>query len=241
MVSRWIPLESNPDWASKAGLVTSQDQFCDVYGFDAELLAMVPQPVKAVVLLFPISKPYEEKRKAEDERIAKEGQHPIDNTILWIRQTIQNACGTMGLLHALANSNVTLEPESPLAQFIDECKDKTPQERAKLLETTPLFANIHSEAASAGQTAVPDISADVDLHFTCFVEAPSPPAREDQIEAEGEGRRLVELDGRRGGPVDRGVCTDLLVDAAAYIRDHFVKDATSMSFSMLALAPPAEF
>lgn len=119
--------------------------------------------------------------------------------------------------------------------------DKTPQERAKLLETTPLFANIHSEAASAGQTAVPDISADVDLHFTCFVEAPSPPAREDQIEAEGEGRRLVELDGRRGGPVDRGVCTDLLADAAAYIRDHFVKDATSVSFSMLALAPPAEF
>ena len=157
-----------------------------------------------------------------------------------------------------AQSNVTLEPESPLALFIDECKgapvahcsgpahspaptDKTPQERAKLLETTPLFANIHSEAASAGQTAVPDISEDVDLHFTCFVQAPSPPAREDQIEAEDGARRLVELDGRRGGPVDRGVCTDLLADAAAYIRDHFVKDATSVNFSMLALAPPAEF
>ena len=50
---------------------------------------MVPQPVKAVVLLFPISKEYEEKRKAEDARIAKEGQHPIDNTIVWIKQTVR--------------------------------------------------------------------------------------------------------------------------------------------------------
>ena len=54
---------------------------------------MVPQPVKAVVLLFPISKPYEEKRKAEDAQIAKEGQHPIDTTILWIRQTVRGVVG----------------------------------------------------------------------------------------------------------------------------------------------------
>lgn len=49
---------------------------------------MVPQPVKAVVLLFPISKEYEEKRKAEDAKIAKEGQNPIDPTIIWIKQTV---------------------------------------------------------------------------------------------------------------------------------------------------------
>ena len=49
---------------------------------------MVPQPVKAVVLLFPISEEYEKVRKAEDEKIAKEGQHPVDPTILWIKQTV---------------------------------------------------------------------------------------------------------------------------------------------------------
>jgi ubiquitin carboxyl-terminal hydrolase L3 len=102
-----------------------------------------------------------------------------------------------------------------------------------------LFASIHSEAASAGQTAVPDISQDVDLHFTCFVHAPDPGAREEGIEAEDDARRLVELDGRRVGPIDRGVCTDLLADAAKYIKENFVKDSTSVNFSMMALAPPA--
>jgi ubiquitin carboxyl-terminal hydrolase L3 len=55
---------------------------------DDQLLAMVPQPVKAIVLLFPITKEYEAKRKEEDERIAKEGQHPIDPTLIWIKQTV---------------------------------------------------------------------------------------------------------------------------------------------------------
>ncbi|KAJ3559277.1 hypothetical protein NM688_g435 [Phlebia brevispora] len=245
MASRWIPLESNPEvmnaWASKAGLVTSQDEFTDVYGFDEELLLMVPQPVKAIVLLFPITDRYEAARKAEDEQIHAQGQHPIDQTILWIKQTIGNACGTMGLIHALANSNTTLEPESPLALFIDECKDKTPEERAKLLETTPLFADIHAEAAAAGQTAPPSAEEKVDLHFTCFVQAPSPPAREEGIDVPPEGHRLIELDGRRVGPIDRGVCKDLLRDAMKYIKDNYVQQTKSVQFSILALAPPADF
>ncbi|KAI0704355.1 hypothetical protein BC835DRAFT_1403969 [Cytidiella melzeri] len=239
MASRWVPLESNPDWSSKAGLVTSQDEFTDVYGFDQELLAMVPRPAKAVVLLFPISEAYEKQRKEEDAKIAKDGQHPVDPTILWIKQTIGNACGTMGLIHALANSNVTLEPESPLSKFIELCMEKSPEERSKLLETTPLFADIHATAAAAGQTAAPSADERVDLHFTCFVQAPSPPSRDEGVEVEGDQRRLVELDGRRVGPIDRGVCGDLLQDAARFIKDTYVPLSTSLEFSMLALAPPA--
>ncbi|KAI0791638.1 hypothetical protein BC629DRAFT_1511155 [Irpex lacteus] len=243
MATRWVPLESNPEvlnsWSEKAGLVISQDEFTDVYGFDPELLQMVPQPVKAVVLLFPISEAYEKARKEEDAKIAKDGQHPIDPTILWIKQTIGNACGTMGLIHALANSNVTLAPESPLAKFIDQAAEKSPEERSKLLETTPLFADIHAQAAAAGQTAAPSANDRVDLHFTCFVQAPSPPSREEGIEVEEGQRRLIELDGRRGGPIDRGVCTNLLQDAANFIKETYVPLAQSLEFSMLALAPPA--
>lgn len=93
----------------------------------------------------------------------------------------------------------------------DHCPsiDKTPEERAKILETTPLFANIHADAASGGQTAVPADLA-TDLHFTCFVRAPNPPSREEGTPASPDGMRLIELDGRRVGPIDRGPCTDFL-------------------------------
>ena len=84
----------------------------------------------------------------------------------------------------------------------------TPDERAKALETTPLFANIHAEAASAGQTTVTEQDMHTDLHFTCFVQAPDPP-RTNDIESPNP-RRLLELDGRRVGPIDRGVSTNLL-------------------------------
>ncbi|EIM86603.1 peptidase C12 ubiquitin carboxyl-terminal hydrolase 1 [Stereum hirsutum FP-91666 SS1] len=236
-MSRWIPLESNPDvlndWSNKTGLIPTYGQFTDVYGLEDELLDMVPKPVKAVVLLFPIGGQLEEARKQEDEKIKKEGQVEIDPTVLWIKQTISNACGTMGLLHALANSEVSFEPESPLAKFIDLCKDKSPLERAQILESTPLFASAHASAASSGQTAVPE-NLDVDLHFTCFVQAPSATARKDQT-VTGE-RRLIELDGRREGPIDRGESTDLLKDVAKYVKEQMIPKATSAEFSMMALA-----
>lgn len=85
--------------------------------------------------------------------------------------------------------------------------DKSPLERAKFLETTELFASIHAAAAAGGQTAVPD-NLDTDLHFTCFIQAPEASAREAKTTT-GE-HRLIELDGRRAGPVDRGKSTDLL-------------------------------
>lgn len=106
----------------------------------------------------------------------------------------------------------------------------TPLERAKCLETTHLFDDIHQDAAKSGQTNAENANMDTDLHFTTFVRAPPASVRaaagavaKGQIEvqgvgasalgAEGEGStemRLVELDGRRAGPIDRGECTDLL-------------------------------
>lgn len=100
----------------------------------------------------------------------------------------------------------TASPQTP------NLKDKTPVERANLLETTPLFADIHAEAASSGQTSVPT-DLDTDLHFTCFVKAPEAGAR--ATETPANKMRLIELDGGRIGPIDRGECKDLL--AVSYI------------------------
>jgi ubiquitin carboxyl-terminal hydrolase L3 len=209
----------------------------------------VPQPVEAVILLFPLDGAIKAQRKAEDERLAKLEQPQLDKSILWIKQTIGNACGTMALLHALANTGVTIRPESALAQFIEECKDKTPIERARHLETTPLFASIHAELASGGQTQVPT-NLDTDLHFTCFVQVPtSEKTRETADAGVGAGKeiqssrgkmRLIELDGGRRGPIDRGECKDLLKDVAKIIKATYFTLSDTVLFSMMALAPPAD-
>lgn len=68
MASKWVPLEANPDvlntLAENIG-VDLQGQgyaFQDVYGLDDELLAMIPQPVLAVILLYPLTEEHERQR-----------------------------------------------------------------------------------------------------------------------------------------------------------------------------------
>jgi ubiquitin carboxyl-terminal hydrolase L3 len=54
---------------------------------------MVPQPVLAVVLLFPITADTE-RVKADDE--AQKNPYPVDPTVMWIKQTV--SCRTAGVV-----------------------------------------------------------------------------------------------------------------------------------------------
>ena len=69
------PQESNPevfnDFASKLGMGTQLWLFGDVYGLDPDLLAMVPQPVLALIMLFPITPDTE----AAKQQGAQHGRH----------------------------------------------------------------------------------------------------------------------------------------------------------------------
>ena len=78
--------------------------FHDVYSLDdPALLAFVPRPVHALLLVFPVSKTYESAREVEDSsRQEYTGSGPNEE-MLWFRQTIGNACGMMGLLHSACN------------------------------------------------------------------------------------------------------------------------------------------
>jgi ubiquitin carboxyl-terminal hydrolase L3 len=123
-----------------------------------ELLAMVPQPVKAVLMLFPITEATEAAKESEETRLKDGGQHISPN--LWFtKQTISNACGTVAMLHAFANGDMSFKSGSFLERYLQASQDLSPQERAKLLESPeegqPDIEGAHKHAAQEGQTAPP--------------------------------------------------------------------------------------
>ena len=78
----------------------------------------------------------------------------------------------------------------PLIAYSRRAGPLDPAARTQLLETSPDLARAHHAAASQGDTAAPQASDDVDLHYVCFVK--------------GDDGTLWELDGRRKGPLARG-------------------------------------
>jgi hypothetical protein len=64
-------------------------------------------------------------RRAEDERIKAEGQ-ALSPNVYFMKQTVGNACGTVGLLHAAGNAQAVLEFGESFRQG------------ARLLDLTPL-------------------------------------------------------------------------------------------------------
>ena len=87
----------------KLGLSPSLS-FHDVWSIDdPDMLAFVPRPVHALLLVFPVSQTYEKFRHEEDNgKPAYEGSGE-DEEVVWYKQTIGNACGLIGLLHGVSN------------------------------------------------------------------------------------------------------------------------------------------
>ena len=58
--------------------------------FRVQLLAIVPRPVKAVVLLFPLTDDFKDKRNARyAQKLEKVGKGHIDPKVIWIKQTVR--------------------------------------------------------------------------------------------------------------------------------------------------------
>lgn len=103
----FIPLESDPEIFTELAhsLGLSEDwSFHDVLSLeDPDLLTMVPRPVHALVLVFPTSEAYETRKVEEEATRDDYDANSIDEPVIWFRQTINNACGLYGLLHAVCN------------------------------------------------------------------------------------------------------------------------------------------
>ena len=220
--SNWPALESNPEvltgFIHGVG-VPDSFSFHDVFGLDEELLAMVPQPAQALVLLFP-----EAERSGQTRDAVAAGAEPF---FIWQGPALGNACGTIASIHAVVNSaaGAQLSVDGPLASFLAQTKSMHPEDRGAALESNEAIRAVHAAQAQEGQTSSAGASDDVDFHFVCFVHS---------------GGRLYELDGLKGAPVDHGPTdeTSLLSNAAKVIKAEFIEKRPDLvNFALLALGP----
>jgi len=225
---RWVPLESNPEvlnkFIHKLG-VPSDWELVDVYGLDPELLAFLPSPVVAMILLFPINEKYEAYRKKEEDEVRSSGQD-VSPKVYFMKQTIGNACGTVALLHSILNNKDHIPIDGAnghLQKFLESTSDMKPDEIAKFMETDENICSVHEETALEGQTVAPSNQEKTNLHFVSLVHRDG---------------SLYELDGRKPFPINHGPSSaeSFLHDAAAVCSKFIARDPEELHFSMLALA-----
>lgn len=201
------------DFLHKMGL-SQEWGVVDVIGFDDELLQFLPQPVVALILLYPVSK----------VQCDGDGLETVPGDVYFMKQTIGNACGTIALLHAVGNSleQLSLEPESVLQRFFKKTAEMSPEERGHELETSSEISQTHESSAQAGQTAAPDLTDDVDYHFVAFVH---------------KNGILYQMDGRKCGPIAHGTTSadTLLQDAAVVCKKTMTQNPECLNFTAVAL------
>lgn len=217
----WPPLESNPEvfsaYMKKVGLPTTYD-IGEVFGFDEELLAFLPQPVHATIVC------YERLiKKSEDRQLGSEND--IDKVMYYMKQTgtLDNACGIIACIHAILNSVASLEvtPDSILGRFLSAGKIASPMERCTLLENNNEFKIVHKGFAARGQSQeITSGQNSVRHHFVAYVI---------------QNGKLVELDGTKCGPVILGDCDDVLRGSIAEVKRKLDAGEISESLNMMTL------
>ncbi|KOB64167.1 Ubiquitin carboxyl-terminal hydrolase [Operophtera brumata] len=220
-----VPLESNPDVLNKflqmLG-VPSSWSLVDVMGLDPDMLAFVPRPVLSVLLLFPTSDVYEQYRKKQEGEILAKGQEVSEN-VFYMKQNLSNACGTIALVHGVANNTDRIKlSDGHMKEFLEEAKKMDSVARGALLEKYPGIINAHKELAQEGQTNTPRADDVVIHHFISL------------IHKDGS---LYELDGRKAFPINHGPTTEdsLLEDAAKVCQDFMARDPSELRFTVMAL------
>ncbi|KAF7666745.1 hypothetical protein LDENG_00093170 [Lucifuga dentata] len=196
----WAPMEINPEMLnkmlSKLGVGGSW-RFVDVLELEDEPLSAVPTPCCAMMLLFPLTEQHESFRQQQADKLAR------DSAVYFLKQTVVNSCGTVSLLHAVANnqSKLAFDSGSALKMFLDATADMTADNRAKELEKNKAIREAHDDVAAQGQCR-PEADK-VNFHFIAFVSV---------------NGQLYELDGKMDGPVKHGATSD----------ESFLKDAASV-------------
>lgn len=213
--------------------VSPKLSFHDVYSLDEPaLLALIPRPAVALIFIAPTAV-YHATRDAELER-TELFDGTGDSPVLWFRQTIREACGLIGLLHAVCNGEAKqhIAPGSLLDELRTKAVPLRREDRAKLLYESEALERAHASAAQLGDTSAPPLGVhEAGGAFVCFVK--------------GDDGHLWELAGFAKGPIDHGQLAegeDVLSEKAVElgVRAFMEKGEGNVGFSLVALAPSEE-
>ena len=191
----FVPLENNPEvmtkLAHKLGLSTDL-HFHDIYSLtDPDLLALIPRRAQALLFVYP-STPEAERFYEQEYQNEPDYDGFGSEPVLFYRQRITHACGLIGLLHCVTNPTRSyILPGSHIDDLIKQIDPLKPEPRAKFLHDSEILDAAHDSAAHTGDTTPPQRGDCPDQAFIAFVK--------------GTDGHLYELEGRRKGPIDRGV------------------------------------
>jgi len=231
---RWAALESNPEVLTRfCHLMGVKEgwEVVDVWGLDPELLALVPQPVVSLVLLFPTKN--SDGTKARQFNVVEKQE--IDDKVYYLRQLeghLDNACGTIAMLHSLLNNRSILGlegGEGVVEKFYNQTKEMDGEQRGKFLDTYQDIVNVHNMLVGEGQSNTVE-SEKVCHHFVCLT---------------GVDGHLVELDGAyNSGPLVVEKIQDgdtLLTSAARFVQNKYITPSSgNIQFALMALVGTQE-
>ncbi|KZV93732.1 cysteine proteinase [Exidia glandulosa HHB12029] len=141
-----------------------------------------------------------------------------------------NQCGTMALLHSLANTPNLPFRDGPIKTLFEECKGLPMDEAAEKLDIVDISA-AHTAAALSGQSearlSVPTPPDDVhpDGGFSAFV---------------SQNGQLVELDGWNDAPLLHGPIQRDLIHSVLEVVKEIAESKQDIRFTVLALAPATQ-
>ena len=180
-------------------------EFIDLYSFDPSTAIEFGIPTdqcKGMILLFPLP--------SDDAISIKSCPSMAHEEAVFIKQTIENSCCLMALLHLLLN--------------LEKSSSSLPH---KIIEESDELKKIHEEFAQIGGSPVPEISDKVPFHFVSII----PNANEKSS--------IYLMDGRLSGPIKFDIKNDdgdFFEAACKIAKEEFVeksKDQTNFAAIIL--------
>lgn len=150
--------------------------FYDILSLDdADLLAFIPRPCFALLATIP-AEAYHAARDIDPavDMPIYDGSGPSE-PVIWFRQTIGHACGTIGALHAVSNGGAKafIKPDSDLDKLLKAAIPLKPKDRASLLYNSEALETAHMSAAYMGDSEAPPATDPNYNHFIAFVCSPN--------------------------------------------------------------------